>query len=205
MRRLAIAIALSLAAAAPAVAGPPWLTLEFRPFHDGGVVVVRTFHHGESQLIPLTGSAEGLVNGERRTVALTFDRADQPNAWSIPNTWGAGGVWVLNIAATGDHIGAGAVVGLDRNGEPTFARFPRTAVGASRAATPREVEALLRALDANAAPPAFGRTGWSVVVLRTALPFLVIVLVILGGVKLGAGIMTRVRARRHPSLEGATP
>jgi len=205
MRRLAVALTLSLAAATPAVAGPPWLTLEFRPANFGGVVLVRTFHHGESQPMPLTGSAEGLVNGQRRTVALTFDRADQPNAYNIPNTWGTGGVWVLNIAVAGDHIGAGAVVGIDRNGEPAFTRFPRTAVGASRAATPREVEALLRALDGNAPPPAFGRTGWSEVIVRTALPLLVLSLVILGGVKLGAGIVARVRGRRQPSLEGATP
>ena len=159
MYRLALALCLSLAAATPAVAGPPWLTIEFRPNNFAGVLLVRTYHHNEALAMPLTGSAEGLVNGQRRSVALTFNRAaDAPNAYTVPNTWGAEGVWVLNISATGDHLGAGAVVGLDRNGEPAFTRFPRTTVGASRPATSREADAMLRALDANAPPAALGRT-----------------------------------------------
>ena len=202
MYRLALALCLSLAAATPAVAGPPWLTIEFRPNSFAGVMLVRTYHHGEAMAMPLTGTAEGLVNGQRRSVALTFNRAaDAPNAYTVPNTWGAEGVWVLNISATGDHLGAGAVVGLDRNGEPAFTRFPRTTVGASRPATSREADAMLRALDANAPPAALGRTGWWSIALRTALPLLILVAVILGIAKLGAGIIARARLRsRTPSL-----
>ena len=195
MQRLAVALALSLAAATPAVAGPPWLTLEFRPNTFAGVVMVRTFHHGTAQAMPLAGTAEGLVNGQRRSVPLKFERVEEPNGYAVPNSWGADGVWVLNMSVTDDHIGAGAVVGLDRNGEPAFSRFPRTAIGASRAATPREVEAMLRALDANAPPAALGRTGWSEIVLRTAVPLLVLVVLVLGIAKLGAGIIARARRR----------
>ena len=195
MRRPAIALALSLAAATPAVAGPPWLTLEFRPSNFGGVVMIRTFHHGLAQALPLTGTAEGLVNGQRRSVPLTFDRAEAPNVSGVSNTWGGEGVWLLNVSVAGDHIGAGAVIGLDRNGEPAFVRFPRTVVGATRAATAREVEAMLRALDANAPPAALGRTGWSEVVLRTALPLIVLFLLVLGVAKIAAGIIGRARRR----------
>lgn len=195
MQRLAIALALSLAAATPALAGPPWLTLEFRPHTFAGFVMVRTFHHGTAQPRSLAGTAEGLVGGQRRSVPLNFERVEEPNVYGVSNTWGAEGVWVLNMSVTDDHIGAGAVVGIDRNGEPAFARFPRTAVGASRAATPREVEAMLRALEANAPPAALGRTGWSAVVLRTALPVLVLVVLVLGVAKLAAGILARVRRR----------
>jgi hypothetical protein len=96
MYRLALALCLNLAAATPAVAGPPWLTIEFRPNDFAGVMLVRTSHHGEALAMPLTGTAEGLVNGQRRSVALTFNRsADAPNAYTVPNTWGAEGVWVL--------------------------------------------------------------------------------------------------------------
>lgn len=98
----------------------------------------------------------------------------------MPNTWGAGGVWLLNISATGDHLGAGVVVGLDRNGEPAFTRFPRTQVGASRPATAREADAMLRALDASAVPAALSRSGVS--------PILQFVLLILILVALSVGI-----------------
>jgi hypothetical protein len=195
MQRLGLALAVTLATATPAVAGPPWLTLEFRPSTFAGFVMIRTFHHGTPQAVPLTGTAEGLVDGQRRSVPLAFSLAEEPNVYSVAANWGREGVWVLNIAAAGDHIGAGAVVGIDRNGEPAFARFPRSAIGASRAATPREVDAMLRALDANAPPAALGRTGWSAIVFRTALPLIVLAVFVLGVARLAAGIIARARGR----------
>ena len=196
MRRLAIALSICLAAATPAKAGPPWLTLEFRPSSFAGVVLVRTYHHGTPQAMPLTGTAEGLVNGQRRSVPLTFVLVEAPNVYSVSNTWGAGGVWVLNIAAEGDHLGAGVVAGFDRNGEPAFTRFPRTTVGATRPATARETDAMLRALDAGAQPPALGRTGWGAVVLRFALPLILLIAVVFGVAKLAAAGIARARRRR---------
>ena len=176
-------------------------------------MLVRTYHRGDAMPMPLNGTAEGLVNGQRRTVALTFNRdASAPNAYTVPNSWGAEGVWVLNISVTGDHLGAGAVVGLDRNGEPAFTRFPRTTVGASRPATSPEVGAMLYALDANAPPAALGRTGWPVV-LRAVLPVLVLIAGIFGIAKVVAGIIARMRGRtssasslrERESTGGATP
>ena len=72
MQRLALALVISLAAATPAVAGPPWLTLEFRPGNFAGFLMVRTFHHGNPEAKPLAGTAEGRVNGQRRSVPLTL-------------------------------------------------------------------------------------------------------------------------------------
>ena len=195
MQRLALALCLSLAVATPAQAGPPWITVEFRPGNFPGVVLVRTFHHGVAQPMPLAGTAEGLVKGQRRSVALTFDLSDAPNVYRVANTWGTEGVWVLNISATGDHLGAGVVVGFDRNGEPAFTRFPRTAVGASRAATAREANAMLRALDANAPPAALAPTGWSAVIVRIVLPVLVLLVLVLGTARVAAVVIARVRRR----------
>ena len=199
MQRLALAFSISLAAASPALAGPPWLSLEFRP-NFPAVVLVRTFHHGTPQAMPLTGSAEGLVNGQRRSVPLTFVLADAPNVYSVSNTWGSEGVWVLDISATGDHMGAGAVVGLDRNGETAFARFPRTTAGASRPATPREMDAMLRALDAGAQPAALSRSGWGAIVLRVALPLLLIVAVLLGMAKVAARTIASLRRQNARAM-----
>ena len=195
MQRLALALAISLAAATPAVAGPPWLTVEFRPSTFAGFLMIRTFHHGTPEPMPLTGTAEGLVNGQRRSVPLSFTLAEEPNVYAVAMTWGREGVWVLNVAAAAAHIGAGAVVGVDRNGEPAFVRFPRTAIGASRTATAREVDAMLRALDANAPPAALGRTGWSAVAFRMALPLLLLVLLAVSVARIATGVMSRARRR----------
>lgn len=195
MKSLVLAFCISLGATSPALAGPPWLTVEFGPGNFTGVLLVRTFHHGTPLAMPLTGKAEGLVNGQRRSVPLSFTLSTSPNVYSVSNTWGAEGVWVLNISAKGDDLGAGVVVGLDRNGEAAFTRFPRTAVGASRPATSRETDAMLKALDAGAAPAALGKTGWSAIVLRSALPILVLIAVVLGIARAGSAAMAAMRRR----------
>ena len=203
MRNLSLALAATISLAAPAIAGGPWISVELpaNPYLGrGAFAVVRTYHHRTPAPYPVTGTAEGLVNGQRRSVPLTFALDEAPNGYIVANTWGEQGVWVLNMSVTGDHLGAGAVVGIDRNGEPAFTRFPRTAIGASRAATPREVEAMLRALEANAPPPALGRTGWSAIVFRTAMPLIVLVALVLGVARVGAGIIGRARRRRAETV-----
>ena len=195
MKRLVLALGISLGTASTALAGPPWLTVEFGPGNFTGVLLVRSYHHGTPLAMPLTGTAEGLVNGQRRSVPLSFALSASPNVYSVSNTWGAEGVWVLNISAKGDELGAGVVVGLDRNGDPAFTRFPRTAVGASRPATSRETDAMLKALDAGAAPPALRQTGWSAIAFRTVLPILVLIAVMLGVARAGSALVAGIRRR----------
>jgi len=54
------------------VAGAPWSTLESRP--NDFVLLVQISHHGDPLAMPLTGTADGLVDGQRRSVPLTFVR-----------------------------------------------------------------------------------------------------------------------------------
>jgi hypothetical protein len=149
MKRSILAIALSLAVATPAIAGPPWISIETRPF-GGAFLLARTFHHGTPMALPLNGTAEGLVNGRRISVRLRFEQEGDANSFAVPKTWGAEGVWVLNIGVdSSDHGTAGAVVGIDRRGQSAFVRFPRSATGFSRKATGGEVDAMLRELEAG--------------------------------------------------------
>ncbi len=174
MKRLTVLLAVAVSVAAPALAGPPWITIEVRPT-GGAFVFARTFHHGTPQGMALTGTAEGLVDGQRRSVPLSFERTGESNVFGVPKTWTDGGVWVLNIGTDEDHGGAGVVVGVDRAGTAAFVRFPRSYQGASRIATRGEINALLRALDASQPPPALGGIGF-MGILRLGLPPLVLVL-----------------------------
>ena len=68
------AAVLAVGAAAPAF-GPPWISIETPPNpHDpalrGAFLVVHTFHHGNLTASGVTGAAEGIVGGARKTIPL---------------------------------------------------------------------------------------------------------------------------------------
>ena len=195
MKRLALALACSATIATPALAkGPPWISIEMRPYGTS-FLVARTFHHGTPMALPLRGTAEGLVDGRRTSVALRFDGTNEANAFTVPNTWGAGGVWVLNMGASaGDHGSAGVVVGIDRTGAPAFIRFPRGPIGESRLATRGEVDAMLRALEAGQQPPALSVSWWNPFLVRVVATFAALALLTAVGARLLIALVRRVRA-----------
>src|SRR5437764_15338410 len=68
---------------------PPWISIEspVNPY-DGGargaaMLVRASFREGQSQLSDLSGSAEGIVNGERKTLPLRFDDTGRPNFYAL--------------------------------------------------------------------------------------------------------------------------
>jgi hypothetical protein len=85
LRTLAAAAAcLILGAAAPSF-GPPWISIETppNPFDresKGALLVVHTFHHGTPIASGVTGTAEGIVSGARRSVALSFQSTSRPGS-----------------------------------------------------------------------------------------------------------------------------
>lgn len=130
-RRLALALLASLSLPATLVAkGPPWISIELpanpwdRETKDA-FLVVHAFHHGTPLPLPLTGTAEGIVDGKRRSVPLTFERTSRQGAYAMKNTWGNSGRWVLVITVTQgvpDDI-AQAVVKID-NGQVIGVQVP---------------------------------------------------------------------------------
>ena len=178
MKRLALAFALTAVTAAPALAkGSPWVSVEMRGHRSAntlGWLVIRTFHHSDAVGYPLTGTAEGLVNGRRVSVALRFESINvdrEAGVFLVPIVWQQGSPWVLNIALdAGGHAGAGVVVGVGASGEPAFVRFPRSVEGATRPATAGEVERLLAALAESREPPRLARGDWFGFVRRNPAP-----------------------------------
>jgi hypothetical protein len=162
-RRALLALALA-AVAAPLVAearlGPPWLSIELPanpldPTTKGAYLVVRTYHHDRSVPFPVVGRAEGLVDGQRRTLPLAFERTSQENAYALRKSWPSAGAWVLVITGM---PGEGAVTALVSiaDGEVRQVRVPSRSIENGRFTAPvpvtaADVEAALGALVAPAA------------------------------------------------------
>ena len=90
----------------------------------------------------ITGTAEGLVDGSRRTVRLELEALATPGVHAVPREFAKGGVWVVNLVGTCAGKTAGALVPVGPN--DTFNR--ETVKLLSHAATTAEIDASLRAL-----------------------------------------------------------
>ena len=95
----------SLPPAAAAIAGPPWISIEYpaNPLDRstrGAYLLVHAFHHGTPVAYPVSGTAEGLVKGERKTVALRFTSTSRPGVYALQKQWDDEGVWTLVITVT---------------------------------------------------------------------------------------------------------
>ena len=113
--------ALALAAL---LAGPPWISIEYpvNPLDQsmrGAFLLVHTFHHATPIVYPVVGTAEGIVNGERRTIKLEFTETSRPGVYGLRRMWPTEGVWTLVIKG-----GATAVVELGSDGEIASVKVP---------------------------------------------------------------------------------
>jgi hypothetical protein len=152
--RLAAVSAL-FATAAFAHSGPPWISIEYpaNP-HDaasrGAFLLVHAFHHGQNVAFPVSGTAEGLVKGERRTVSLEFRATSRPGVFALHRQWASEGVWTLLLAVrqgNGDGNTAQAMVELGTDGRIAAVTVPTRTQGQWLIPTPvsmTEVEAGLR-------------------------------------------------------------
>ena len=68
------------------------------PATRAAAFVVRTYRHSRPEAIPLTGTAEGVVDGERRSVSLRFRPTGQPGVFAVDQSWPETGAWVLAIS-----------------------------------------------------------------------------------------------------------
>lgn len=124
-------LALVAAARTPsAVLGPPWISIEYpaNPLDQstrGAYLLVHAFHHGTPMQAPVRGTAEGLVNGERKSVTLRFETTTRPGVYALRKQWGDAGVWSLVISVVqGEDDSAQALVELAEDGSISSVRVP---------------------------------------------------------------------------------
>ena len=112
------------------VVGPPWISIEYpvNPYDAAtrdAFLVVHAFHHGQPMAFPVSGTAEGLVNGQRRSINLEFTQASRTGEFALRKQWPDQGTWTLVIGALqgpGDRVTA--IVDLGAVGQVARVNFP---------------------------------------------------------------------------------
>ncbi len=105
---------------------PPWLSIEspVNPFdnanHGALLLVHAQTREGPSKITDLTGTAQGLVNGARRSVPIRIDTTPLPGTFAVRKQWPSEGTWLLQITL----YNTTAIVMLDRDGSVASVRVP---------------------------------------------------------------------------------
>ena len=155
IRKLAMAAVLSAVVVTTAIAGPPWIAIEYPvnphdPNTRGAFCTVRTYHHGDLMAFEISGTAEGLVNGKRQTARLDIRRLPQAGTYAVRWQKPAQGRWALVISTARDgHYMASALIDVDARGRVASVSVPSDPIEGGRWQVPRkvasaEVEALLK-------------------------------------------------------------
>ncbi|MEO6526749.1 MAG: hypothetical protein ABIP93_09015 [Gemmatimonadaceae bacterium] len=138
---------------AASIFGGPWISIEspVNPYDAstrGALFVVHTFRHGNPMDMGMTGKAEGLVDGQRRSVSFRVDKATSAGTYAVRRQWADKGIWTLVITATATDHGPGeqlqAVVEIGADGEMGKVSVPRNERGAFRMVASAEIERSLK-------------------------------------------------------------
>ncbi|MEO7822225.1 MAG: hypothetical protein ABIS15_01360 [Gemmatimonadaceae bacterium] len=154
LRTVMLASAFTLTAFSSALAGPPWIAIEYpaNPFDRAsrdGFLTVRTYHHGDPLARTVTGTAEGVVNGKRETMRLDIRPGSQAGMYVVRWQRPASGRWVL-VINTGEKgkVDASAVVEISPTGGIAGVTVPTRHVGdgwiGPRAVAAAEIDGLLQ-------------------------------------------------------------
>ncbi len=143
--RLRLVLALALGSAITTYAGGFWISIQNPTtvkdaVAKNAVVLVRLDGCHNPADATVTATAEGLVNGQRRSIPLKLEPVSQPATYAVAPQWPAEGRWVLNFSATYLGRDAGAIVRL------TPGKFEKESSKVFPGkATPEALEASLRA------------------------------------------------------------
>jgi hypothetical protein len=102
--------------------------------------VFRTQGCAEPAKSQISGTAEGLVKGARRSVPLKVVAMTKPGVYAVYQSWADEGEWVVNLKGTCADASAGAIVPIGPKG---FIR--ESSKFFTRPATNAEIETSLRA------------------------------------------------------------
>jgi len=103
--------------------------------------VFRTEGCADPAKAQISGTAEGLIKGMRRSVPLNLAKLSQPGVYGVNKSWTADGAWVVSLSGTCDHASAGAIIPIGPGG---FIRDSSKLLPHSP--TNAEIEASLKAL-----------------------------------------------------------
>lgn len=184
MRRLAAVAAavagLTLTTVTPAFAGPPWISIELpaNPYNAAtrdAFCLVRVYHHGDAAYYPVSGSAEGLIGGDRRSQKLSLKETGIPGVYAVNYQPTKDGTWLLlfRIGTDKEYGGATVVVQLNRQGQIASAQVPtrtdeREGYRIPTRVTAADVDRMLREQVAQASHPGHDGSPWAMAGLALA-------------------------------------
>ncbi len=129
---------------------PAWLSIEspvnaFDEASRGALLLVHAaVREGQTQASDIGGSAEGLVDGARKSVKLHLEPTSHPNVFAIRPQWPTEGTWLLRITL----LSTTAIVTLNANGSVASVKVPTYAQGKWQLPSPvtdRDIDAALAA------------------------------------------------------------
>lgn len=117
--RVALAVLLVPALAAPALGCPPQISIERPAARSAGdaFLLVHASRGCHSGTLTVTGTAEGLVGGTRRSIPLEVASTDTDAVYRVRRQWPNQGVWVLRLVVRVGEGSATALVGVNASGE----------------------------------------------------------------------------------------
>lgn len=145
---LALAALASVGTARSTMLGPPWISIEvpanpLDPTTRGALLLVHAFHHGAPMAFPVSGTAEGVVDGQRRTVKLEFAATSRTGVYALRYEPPREGAWILVIRVSqGPNDDATALVRI-KDGAVTGVSVPSER-GRPAQVSARDVEEALR-------------------------------------------------------------
>lgn len=148
---LAVAALLAAVYATPALACPPWISVELpvNPFASearGAFLLVHAYHGCHAGQLSVSGTAEGLVKGERRSIPLEVAPTATVGLYLVRRQWPGEGVWILNLTVQEGDGHATALVRIGASGTVTAVRVPTLDGRVARTVSDADIEAMLHAL-----------------------------------------------------------
>jgi hypothetical protein len=131
--------ALALAEGFTFTIGNPVASQDFRA--KTAAFVFRTEGCADPAKSQISGTAEGIVRGARKSLVLKVLATSEPGVYAVDQNWPAEGAWVVNLKGSCDNANAGALVPIGPRGfiRESSKFFPRPATDA-------EIETSLKAL-----------------------------------------------------------
>jgi hypothetical protein len=139
----ALAIGNPSAASVPWSEDPPGAPYQARKVKDAAFAV-RAENCADPAKARITGTAEGLVNGARQSVALKLIAGSAAGAYLVSREWPPQGVWIVNLSGVCAGAKAGALVPIGPTGY-----MRESSKFFARPATEAEIEASLKSLGGD--------------------------------------------------------
>jgi len=106
------------------------------------LLVVRPGGCSDPAAAKITATAEGIVDGARRSVPLTLMPMSTPGVHAVPKDWAKSGIWIVNLVGSCAGKTAGAIVAIGPG-----ATYRRDSVKQlAHPASAAEIDASLKAL-----------------------------------------------------------